>query len=111
MAVPGHMVADSELTQDHHLASLVYVAAREGKLKTIKSLLGPRSELEIVRVVATKLRTGTTSLLIASRNGHLDVVQYLITTCSADLEQVGIVIINTRWNGLAFFISRSQLPW
>jgi len=94
MAVPGHMVADSELTQDHHLASLVYVAAREGKLKTIKSLLGPRSELEIVRVVATKLRTGTTSLLIASRNGHLDVVQYLITTCSADLEQAGSVVFD-----------------
>ena len=36
------MAADSDLTQDHHLASLVYVASREGKLKTIKSLLGPR---------------------------------------------------------------------
>ena len=40
--VPGHMAADSDETQDHHLASLVYVAAREGRLKTIKSLLGPR---------------------------------------------------------------------
>ena len=39
---PGHMVAESDETQDHHLASLVYVAAREGRLKTIKSLLGPR---------------------------------------------------------------------
>ena len=88
MAVPGHMVADSDLTQDHHLASLVYVASREGKLKTIKALLGPRSPLEIARVVATKLRTGTTSLLIAARNGHLDVVEYLVNDCNADLEQV-----------------------
>lgn len=94
MAVPGHMAADSDLTQDHHLASLVYVASREGKLKTIKSLLGPRSQLEIARVVATKLRTGTTSLLIASRNGHLDVVQYLITVCSANLEQAGSVVFD-----------------
>jgi len=94
MAVPGHMAADSDLSQDHHLASLVYVAAREGKLKTIKSLLGPRSQLEIARVVATKLRTGTTSLLIAARNGHLDVVQYLIEVCSADLEQAGSVVFD-----------------
>lgn len=94
MAVPGHMVVDSDLTQDHHLASLVYVASREGKLKTIKSLLGPRSPLEIARVVATKLRTGTTSLLIAARNGHLDVVEYLVNDCNADLEQAGSVVFD-----------------
>ena len=53
------------------------------------ALSSSRSPPEIARVVATKLRTGTTSLLIASRNGHLDVVNYLITACKADLEQVG----------------------
>lgn len=94
MSNPAHMVPDSDLTQDHHLASLVYVASREGKLKTIKSLLGPRSPAEIERVVSTKLRTGTTSLLIASRNGHLDVVSYLIGTCNADIEQVGSVVFD-----------------
>jgi len=94
MATPAHMAEDSGLTQEHHLASLVFVAAREGKLKTIKSLLGPRSEDEILRVVSTKLRTGTTSLLIAARNGHLDVVNYLISSCGADLEQAGSVVFD-----------------
>jgi len=89
--VPGHLAADSEETQDSHLASLVYVAAREGRIKTIKSLLGPRSAKEISRVVATKLRTGSTCLLISSRNGHVDVVQYLVLECGADVEQTGSV--------------------
>ncbi|XP_058056888.1 protein fem-1 homolog CG6966 isoform X1 [Anopheles bellator] len=38
--------------------------------------------------------TGATPLLIACRNGHFDVVQYLIKRCHADVEQAGSVIFD-----------------
>lgn len=37
---------------------------------------------------------GCTPLLIACRNGHYDVVQYLIKRCHTDVEQCGSVIFD-----------------
>ncbi|XP_022914639.1 protein fem-1 homolog CG6966 isoform X2 [Onthophagus taurus] len=38
--------------------------------------------------------SGTTPLVIASKNGHYDVVEYLIEKCHADIEQPGSVIFD-----------------
>lgn len=39
-------------------------------------------------LVAAKT-SGATPLVIACRNGHYDVAEYLIEKCSADIEQPG----------------------
>ena len=37
---------------------------------------------------------GTTPLIAACREGHLDIVQYLITKCHSDVQQCGSVIFD-----------------
>lgn len=43
---------------------------------------------EVSMLVAAKT-SGATPLVIACRNGHYDVAEYLIEKCHADLEQPG----------------------
>ncbi|CAG2165700.1 unnamed protein product [Oppiella nova] len=70
--------------------NIVFNAARDGKLRRLKLFLDHRPKEEVKLIVS--LRTnGATPLLIAARNGYLNVLEYLIDKCNADIEQVGSV--------------------
>ncbi len=68
----------------------VYSAARDGKLQRLRLALDPRPKDEISRLVQSKIN-GATPLIMAARNGHVEVVEFLVDKCSADIETVGAV--------------------
>ncbi|XP_018320025.1 protein fem-1 homolog CG6966 [Agrilus planipennis] len=69
----------------------VFYAARDGNLERLKFFLhNNKSKEEISMLVGTKTQ-GATPLVIACRNGHYEVVQFLIEHCNADIEQTGSV--------------------
>lgn len=70
--------------------SVVYNAARDGKLSRLKIFLDHKPK-EVVQQLIHAKTNGATPLIMASRNGHFDVAKYLVEICSADLEQVGSV--------------------
>lgn len=70
--------------------SVVYNAARDGKLSRLKIFLDHKPK-EVVNQLIHAKTNGATPLIMASRNGHFDVAKYLVEACSADLEQVGSV--------------------
>jgi Ankyrin repeat len=59
----------------------------------LQRFIGGRTQTEIDSLVSSKTG-GCTPLLIACRNGHYDVVQYLLKRCHADVEQCGSVIFD-----------------
>ncbi|XP_053671645.1 protein fem-1 homolog CG6966 isoform X2 [Anopheles nili] len=71
----------------------VFNAARTGNLAAMKKWTS-RSMANDLRTLVTMKTNGVTPLLIACRNGHFDVVQYLIKRCHADVEQSGSVIFD-----------------
>ncbi|CAE1151750.1 Protein fem-1 homolog B,Protein fem-1 homolog A,Protein fem-1 homolog CG6966,Protein fem-1 homolog C,Protein fem-1 homolog A-B,Protein fem-1 homolog A-A [Acanthosepion pharaonis] len=71
----------------------IYNAARDGKLSRLKSHLDPKTLEDRCKLVATKTN-GATPLIVACRNGHLDIVKYLSDECNASMEQVGSVIFD-----------------
>lgn len=71
--------------------SVVYNAARDGKLKRLKVFLEHRGKDEVGQLVGAKTH-GATPLVMACRNGHYDVAEYLIEKCGADVEQPGSVV-------------------
>lgn len=68
----------------------VFNAAKDGKLRRLKVFLDHRPKEEVQRLVSATTN-GATPLVMASRNGHLDVADYLLDRCHADIEQVGSV--------------------
>ena len=70
--------------------SVVYNAARDGKLHRLQIFLDNRSKDDVRKLVNAKTN-GATPLIMACRNGHLTVAEYLIEKCVADIEQVGSV--------------------
>ncbi|XP_061719647.1 protein fem-1 homolog CG6966 isoform X2 [Cydia pomonella] len=69
----------------------VFNAARDGNLTRLKVYLHSwRSADELNMLVGAKVG-GATPLVIACRNGHYDVAEYLIERCKADIEQPGSV--------------------
>lgn len=62
-------------------------------LINLQRFIGGRAQNEIDSLVSSKTG-GCTPLLIACRNGHYDVVQYLLKRCHADVEQCGSVIFD-----------------
>ena len=68
----------------------VFSSARDGKLHRLRVILEALKKEEVQQHVTAKTN-GATPLIIACRNGHLRVVEYLIDKCSADIKQVGSV--------------------
>ena len=55
---------------------------------TLKVFLDHRPREEVSRLVSAKTN-GATPLILSSRNGHLDVVEYLVDKCCASVDQPG----------------------
>ncbi|XP_052391791.1 protein fem-1 homolog A-like [Carassius gibelio] len=72
------------------ISTAVFNAARDGKLKLIQKLLSNKSPQELEALAEEKTQGGT-PLLIASRYGHLQVVEYLLEHCRAGVELGGAV--------------------
>ncbi|XP_023294619.2 protein fem-1 homolog CG6966 [Lucilia cuprina] len=72
------------------LSYIVCNAARENNLTLLKNALNGRSASEIAMLISSKVN-GATPLVISCRNGHSEIVEYLLTWCQADVEQVGSV--------------------
>ena len=61
-----------------------------------------RPKDEVHQLVSAKTN-GATPLVLACRNGHREVVEYLVSTCNANVEQPGEEVENfTRILGLNF---------
>lgn len=71
--------------------SVVYNAARDGNLNRLKIYLHCNKGKDEVSMLVAAKTSGATPLVIACRNGHLDVAEYLIEKCHADIEQRGAV--------------------
>ncbi|PSN45265.1 Protein fem-1 [Blattella germanica] len=63
------------MMQEMDFKNVIYNAARDGKLRRLKT-------------------NGATPLVMACRNGHFDVAEYLIEHCKADIEQPGSVVFD-----------------
>ncbi|TKS79990.1 Protein fem-1 -like protein A [Collichthys lucidus] len=72
------------------ITTAVFNAARDGKLKLIQKLLSNKTPEELEALAEEKTQGGT-PLLIASRYGHLEVVDYLLEHCKANVELGGAV--------------------
>lgn len=56
----------------------------------LKATLYNKSSVEVGSLISAKVN-GATPLVISCRNGHYDIVEYLLTKCRANVEQVGSV--------------------
>lgn len=72
------------------LKTAVFNAARDGKLRLLQKLLENKDGHEVVKLMGEKTN-GATPLLMASRYGHLELVEYLLECCSAPVEVGGSV--------------------
>lgn len=70
--------------------NVVYIAARDGKLRRLRIFLDHRSREDVKLLISAKTDEAT-PLLAACRKGHYEVVEYLVKECGADVEQVGSV--------------------
>lgn len=59
----------------------------------LQRYLNGRTPEEVKALVSAKT-TGGTPLVIAARNGHYDIVHYLLTHTNADVEETGSVIFD-----------------
>eukprot|EP00099_Drosophila_melanogaster_P002077 NP_001097796.1 uncharacterized protein Dmel_CG6966, isoform B [Drosophila melanogaster] len=69
---------------------IVFNAARDNNLAQLKATLYNKSSVEVGSLISAKVN-GATPLVISCRNGHYDIVEYLLTKCRANVEQVGSV--------------------
>nr|CAD7599736.1 unnamed protein product [Timema genevievae] len=66
---------------------------RSIKFDNLQVFLDHRTRDEVLMLVAAKTN-GATPLVMACRNGHYDVAEYLIERCNADIEQPGSVVFD-----------------
>lgn len=69
---------------------MIYIAAKEGDVRKLKTYLSTRKQEE-VKTLVHSLTNGATPLVMAAKNGHYEVVQYLVENCHADVEYAGSV--------------------
>lgn len=62
-------------------------------IEILQRYLHGRTPEEVKTLVSTRT-AGATPLVIASRNGHYDVVHYLLTHTNADVEETGSVVFD-----------------
>ncbi|XP_043909722.1 protein fem-1 homolog A-like [Protopterus annectens] len=72
------------------IKTAVYNAAKDGKLKLMQKFLSNKSQEEVEALTEEKTDGGT-PLLIASRYGHIGVVEYLLEHCKVSVELGGSV--------------------
>jgi ankyrin repeat protein len=77
----------AEHMEPHEIA---FQLAKSGKLRQLKQYLNRRTKDERKRIISTKYN-GATSLIMSCRNGHFEVVEFLVESCGAGLEQSGLV--------------------
>jgi ankyrin repeat protein len=77
----------AEHMEPHEVA---FQLAKSGKLRQLKQYLNRRPKEERKRIISCKYN-GATSLIMACRNGHYEVVEYVVENCGANLEQSGLV--------------------
>ncbi|XP_040580726.1 protein fem-1 homolog C [Lepeophtheirus salmonis] len=70
--------------------NVVFNAARDGKLRRLKVFLDHRPFEEVKQLVSAQTN-GATPLVLSCRNGHQEVVEYLVERCGANVEQPGSV--------------------
>ena len=75
------------------LSTWVYKNARDGKVQNLRSRFNhwPREKLKQVVNIPVG---GSTPLVIACRNGHMDVVEFLVENSGADIETPGAVLFD-----------------
>ncbi|XP_076811584.1 uncharacterized protein LOC143458639 [Clavelina lepadiformis] len=71
----------------------VFSAAKEGSLIKLKNLLARKSRSAVKPLTSANVEK-CTPLIIASKEGHFDVVEYLVTTCKCNVEQTGHIDID-----------------
>ncbi|XP_018026867.1 protein fem-1 homolog C [Hyalella azteca] len=74
-------------------SKIVFSAARDGNLRLLKRFLDERPGSQR-HLLVRDLTNGTTPLIIAAKNGHLDCVAYLVDKCKANIEQVGSIVFD-----------------
>lgn len=85
-----HLLDYTEIELKMDLKTAVFNAARDGKLRLLQKLLENKDGHEVTKLMGEKTN-GATPLLMASRYGHLDLVEYLLECCSAPIEVGGSV--------------------
>ena len=75
------------------LSKEVFDAAKEGFIpEKLQRVLEKKPREELPAIVGKTMR-GTTALIQACVNGHLDVVEYLVEKCQADIRQEGSISV------------------
>ena len=71
------------------------IVRQKPKLKTFQLSYSLRSRIERVdrrdrRQIVSRIREGCSPLFIACKKGNVEIVEYLVSACDADLEQRGL---------------------
>ena len=87
---------------------------------SLQRYISGRPQHEIDMLISSKTG-GATPLLIACRNGHYDIVQYLLKKCHADVEQSGsgecewfcclLVVVSPVYGSKIYLINLSSLTF